>query len=124
MTVAYEPTSPIPGRIAGPFPCRVRPPLAPRRPPGSNMVQMSRMAVSTSYFYTLGIPLLKGRTFTDGDNEQAAHVAVVNEALARSLWPGEDPVGKDSPFLMDINQRMTIVGVVGNTYHDGPGASV
>src|SRR5439155_25963459 len=93
-------------------------------PPGSNMVQMSQMAVSPSYFYTLGIPLLKGRTFTDGDNEQAAHVAVVNEALARSLWPGEDPVGKDSPFLMDINQRMTIVGVVGNTYHDGPGASV
>jgi len=84
------------------------------------MVQMSRMAVSTSYFYTLGIPLLKGRTFTDGDNEQAARVAVVNEALARSLWPGQDPVGQDLPVF----GGPMIVGVVGNTHHDGPGASV
>src|SRR5439155_4726302 len=90
----------------------------PGSPPGSNMVQMSRMAVSTSYFYTLGIPLLEGRTFTDSDNEQAARVAVVNEALARSLWPGEDPVGKESPFLLGVNQRMTIGWVVGNGHDD------
>ena len=97
----------------------------PGSPPGSNMVQMPRLAVSPSYFYTLGIPLLKGRTFTDGDNEQAAYVAVVNEALGLRLWPGEDPVGRDMPLLMGpMNQKMTIVGVVGNTHHDGPGASV
>src|SRR5207245_8566813 len=97
----------------------------PGSPPGSNMVQMSLMAVSPSYFYTLGIPLLKGRTFTDGDNAQAAYVAVVNEALGRRLWPGEDPVGKDMPLLgSPMNQKTTIVGIVGNTHHDGAGASV
>jgi len=115
------PLSPVRARLMISPPGFVPPPGSP---PGSNMVQMSRMAVSTSYFYTLGIPLLKGRTFTDGDNEQAARGAVVNEALARSLWPGEDPVGKERPLLVGVNQRMTIVGVVGNTHHDGPGASV
>jgi predicted permease len=90
-------------------------------PPGSNMVQMNRLAVSPSYFYTLGIPLLKGRTFTDRDDEQAEHVAVVNEALGRRLWPGENPVGRDLPLF---DNKLKIVGVVGNTHHDGPGADV
>jgi len=88
---------------------------------GSNIVQMNRFAVSPSYFYTLGIPLLKGRTFTDRDDEQAGHVAVVNEALGRRLWPGQNPVGRDLPLLQN---KLKVVGVVGNTHHDGPGAGV
>ncbi len=97
----------------------------PGSPPGSNTVQMDRLAVSPSYFYTLGIPLLKGRTFTDADNEQAPSVAVVNDALARRLWPGEDALGKEMPLMGGpANQKMTIVGVVGNYHHGGPGESV
>ena len=62
---------------------------------------MSRLAVSPGYFYTLGIPLLKGRTFTDHDDEQAPKAAVVNEALASHFWPGEDPIGRKLPLLGD-----------------------
>ena len=80
---------------------------------GSTTAMMQRLTVSPGYFYTLGIPVLKGRTFTDHDDEQALKVAVVNEALARHLWPTEDPIGKQ--FTHDL----TVVGVVGNTRHEG-----
>jgi putative ABC transport system permease protein len=50
--------------------------------------------VSPGFFETLGARTAAGRTFTDGDNERAAPVAIVNETLARSIWPNEDPIGK------------------------------
>ena len=81
----------------------------------STRVMMSRLTVSPGYFYTLGIPVLKGRTFTDHDDERALKVAVVNEALVRHLWPAEDPIGKKLPLFGDL----TVVGVVGNTRHEG-----
>ena len=79
-------------------------------------VMMSRITVSPGYFYTLRIPVLKGRTFTGHDDEQAQKVAVVNESLARHLWPGEDPIGKELPLL---GAPLTVIGVVGNTRHEG-----
>jgi putative ABC transport system permease protein len=82
----------------------------------STTVMMRMLTVSPGYFYTLGIPVLKGRTFTDHDDAQAPKVAVVNEALARRLWPAEDPIGKQFP---PPRGNMTVVGVVGNTRHEG-----
>jgi len=82
----------------------------------STPVMMSRISVSPAYFYTLGIPVLKGRTFTDHDDEQAQKVAVVNEALARHLWPGEDPIGRQIPLF---DNPLSVVGVVGNSRHEG-----
>ncbi len=82
----------------------------------STMVMMRMLRVSPGYFYTLGIPVLKGRTFTDHDDEQARKVAVVNEALARHLWPTEDPIGKQFP---PPGGNFTVVGVVGNIHHEG-----
>jgi predicted permease len=93
----------------------------PGKTPGSNTVPMVRLTVSPGYFYTLGIPLLKGRTFTDHDDEQAPKVAVLNDALARRLWPGEDPVGRRLPLFTD---NLKIVGVVENVRHNGPGEGV
>jgi putative ABC transport system permease protein len=76
-------------------------------------MMMSRLiTVSPAYFYTLGIPVLKGRTFTDHDDGQAPKVVVVNEALARRIWPTEDPIGKQL-------HNLTVVGVVGDTRHEG-----
>ncbi len=85
-------------------------------PLSATTVMMSRLTVSPAYFYTLGIPLLKGRTLTDQDNEQAPKVAVVNQTLARHLWPSENPLGKTLPFF---NNGPSVVGVVGDTRHDG-----
>ncbi len=84
-------------------------------------LMMSRLTVSPAYFYTLGIRLLKGRTFTDADDEQAPKVAVVNETLARHMWPNDDPVGKQLPLMGD---GITVVGVVGDTRHEGLSADV
>jgi predicted permease len=82
----------------------------------SSSVMMSRLTVSPGYFYTLGIPVLRGRTFTDHDDESSPKVTVVNETLARHMWPGEDPVGKQLPL---IDENLTVIGVVGDTHNEG-----
>ena len=50
--------------------------------------------VSANYFDVLGIPFLRGRAFTPAEAQESASVAIVSEATAHQLWPGEDPVGK------------------------------
>jgi predicted permease len=71
---------------------------------------------SEDYFRVLAIPLLRGRLFEDHDVMDAPHVAVINNALARTRWPNEDPLGKTIEFgNMDGDLRLlTIVGVVGD----------
>lgn len=68
------------------------------------------------YFRTLGIPLVRGRFFSAGDDAGAPNVAVISETLARQRWPGQDPVGRIINFgNMDGNLRpLTIVGVAGD----------
>ena len=50
--------------------------------------------VSADYLKTMGIPLLRGRAFSEGDDERAMPVAIINETMARQYWPGEDAIGK------------------------------
>ncbi len=71
-------------------------------------------AVMPGFFDTLRIPLVKGRTFTDTDRKETAQVAVVNEAMARHFWPGEDAIGKRFHFFGDPQLR-EIVGIVRDT---------
>ncbi|HWX54553.1 MAG TPA: ABC transporter permease [Verrucomicrobiae bacterium] len=69
---------------------------------------------TVDYFRTLGIPLIKGRAFAPTDNEKAAPVVVVNQALARHRWAGVDPIGKRITF--DEGKTWdTVVGIVGDT---------
>ena len=84
--------------------------------------------VEPGFFRTLGIPLLRGRDLTrkEADSERPGAV-VINETLARRLWPGEDPIGKR--LAMDGEKTMSeVVGVVKNgKYHslgEGPVAVV
>src|SRR5262249_49122033 len=51
-------------------------------------------SVSPNYFKTMRIPVLKGREFTDADNKSRADVAILSAGLARSLWPNDDPIGR------------------------------
>jgi putative ABC transport system permease protein len=68
---------------------------------------------SPRYFDTLGIPLRRGRHFTELDHDEALQVAIINESMVRQ-WEGRDPVGAKVSF--DNGQRwVTIVGVVGDT---------
>jgi putative ABC transport system permease protein len=74
--------------------------------------------VSADYFSTMGIPLLRGRTFTDADSESSPAVVVINDAAARRFWPTSDPIGQRIS-LGDPARWMEIVGVVGDIRHQG-----
>jgi len=76
--------------------------------------------VSKGYFRALGIPLVRGRLFDDGDTVDSPQVALINQALAREKWPGADPLGHTLEFgNMDGDLRpLTVVGVVGDVRED------
>jgi predicted permease len=75
--------------------------------------------VSPDYFTTLRIPLRRGRVFTKADSEEAAKVAVVNEAMAKKFWPNEDVLGKRFRIHQPDAQYMEVVGVVPNGKYKG-----
>jgi predicted permease len=62
--------------------------------PGEQPPLLFFNAIGTSYFQTMRVPLLRGRDFTDFDNEKAPPVAIINQAMAEKYWPREDPLGK------------------------------
>jgi len=70
--------------------------------------------VSPEYFSTMGIPLLRGRGFTERDDEQSPGVMVVSEAMAAKYWPGEDPIGKRIKISYNDTGLREIVGVAGD----------
>jgi putative ABC transport system permease protein len=81
---------------------------------------------SAGYFSTLGIPLLRGRDFTDRDRTDSTPVAIVSEALAQQSFPNEDPIGRRLQCGLDGESMkwMTIVGVVGNVRQDSPASAM
>jgi putative ABC transport system permease protein len=94
-----------------------RPPLAPGEKPITNT-----RIISPDYLRAMGIPLQRGRNFTEHDDKDAPDVFLVNETFVRRFFPGEDPIGKrikvsirPSPDKPDANGE--IVGVVGDVKH-------
>jgi predicted permease len=76
--------------------------------------------VSDGYLKAMGIPLRRGRGFTERDNRTGEPVALVNETLARTLWPGQDAIGQ---ILMAEGSQppgRRVVGVVGDVRHRAP----
>lgn len=73
--------------------------------------------VSSGYFETIGIPLLRGRAFTTVDSEDAPWVVIINESMARAYWGKEDPVGRRLHFGSPVWR--TVIGVVGDVLHEG-----
>jgi putative ABC transport system permease protein len=74
---------------------------------------------STGYFQTMGIPVTRGRLFSEREAIETAPVVIINEALAERFYPGEDPVGKRIKLgpNPDSAPWLTIIGVVGNVRH-------
>ncbi len=77
-------------------------------------------AVTPDYFATLRITLNRGRDFTDADNENAPHVAVINQAMAAHFWPNRDALGKSFTVTSDPKHPTTIVGIVQNSRMSQP----
>ena len=79
--------------------------------------------ISPAYFTTMGIPLLRGRDFTQRDTSDAPRATIINQALADRYWLGEDALGKRiaySAFSEGKPNWCEIVGIVGNVKHSGP----
>ena len=74
--------------------------------------------VTSDYFTTLGIPLIKGRFFKESDTLDAPHVLLINEAMAHTFFPNEDPIGQRLQLGIN-NYSGQIVGVVGDVKHVG-----
>jgi macrolide transport system ATP-binding/permease protein len=67
--------------------------------------------VGAGFFETVGIPLLRGRTFDRRDESDDSRVLIVNETMARQVWPGDEPVGKTVDF---DGAHWQVIGVVGD----------
>ena len=88
-------------------------------PPGENFINADERMVNGRYFEAMEIPLREGRFFSESDNDTSPRVAIVDEYMARQLWPHESAVGKrfhpggiDEP-VTGPNPWITVVGVVG-----------
>jgi predicted permease len=71
--------------------------------------------VNDEYFQTAGIPLLRGRIFNKQEGDDKQPVVVINETMAKQIWPGEDPIGK----RLKDDQPVTVIGVVGDVKNYG-----
>ena len=89
-----------------------------KRPPG---FMVDKPCVSAGYFRAMGMAVLRGRAFTENDNETAAGVVIVSHLVARTLWPGENPIGKR--ISMEDNPKpedwLSVVGVVDDVKQQG-----
>ena len=79
-------------------------------PDGQTTIALS--AVEPGFVKMFGVPLLRGRDLAPSDDENAPHVAVINQAMADAFWPGQDPIGQH--FRRDWNGAppIEVVGVV------------
>jgi predicted permease len=74
--------------------------------------------VGANYFETLRIPLVRGRRFSSRDLLNGVPVAIVNETMAQTFWPGTDPIGKVITLDLPYDQPREIVGIVGDVHQD------
>jgi putative ABC transport system permease protein len=90
--------------------------------PGETNPAVTCPIVSADYFRALGIPLVRGRFFTEHDNGDAPAVVIISESLARRYFPNDNPIGRrlkaSGPDLHDT-PFMEIVGVVGGVRYTG-----
>jgi putative ABC transport system permease protein len=83
-------------------------------------VRAERIRISPDYFKTIQASLLRGRTFTEDDEDGKPLVAIIDESTARKYWPNSDPMGRRVRFRRDATKPWTtIVGVVRDIKSDG-----
>jgi predicted permease len=75
--------------------------------------------ISTDYFKTLGILLLRGRTFTEADEQNAQYVGIINEVTAKKFWPNQDPIGRRFTIGAEPAHPITVVGVAKDSRYQG-----
>jgi putative ABC transport system permease protein len=105
--------------------------------PGESLISPLHIGVTPGYFEALGISMVRGRSFNDGDTETSPRVIIVDERLARHFWPNQDPIGRrmyfpggDPKDFLKVDEHtvwFTVVGVARTLRYenlDDSGASV
>jgi len=87
-------------------------PIASAIPVPTNGFSYFTNVIAANYFDALGIPLLEGRRFTDRDDAHGPRVAIVNDAFAKTVWPGQTAIGKQFHINGSSGPVLEIVGVV------------
>ena len=82
-----------------------------RLPQATSSLQVRYNRVSPNFFAILGIPIVRGRDFTDSEVHSGARVVIVTEAAAREFWPGQDPIGKSLEVFGAGNPLLEVIGV-------------
>ncbi|MEK6322863.1 MAG: ABC transporter permease [Acidobacteriota bacterium] len=90
-------------------------------PSRADLPRSDNIPVSRNYFETMGMRLLRGRSFSATDTTESAPVVVINETLARGIWPGEDPIGKRLKQSYPENEApwREVIGVVNDIKLNG-----
>jgi putative ABC transport system permease protein len=87
-------------------------------PPPNEEPSANYRSISPNYFRAMGIPLLRGRTFTAQDVDKAPLVAIVDQKFVERHFPDQDPIGQGIDIGNGTDGFFKIVGVVGNVRHD------
>jgi predicted permease len=67
--------------------------------------------VSSGYFDVMGIDVMRGRAFTDADNEHGRDVAIVSESAAKKFWPNQDAIGRTFRMATNKDKKIEVVGI-------------
>src|SRR5215469_7222676 len=93
-------------------------------PPQSQLPAWQIQFISPDYFRSMGVPLIRGRTFTNQDGPENERVVIISQSVAQAFFPGQDPIGKQ---IYDFHDRVglkrnfyTVVGVAGSVQYDNP----
>jgi putative ABC transport system permease protein len=92
----------------------------PTQPDWNAAPRLVLNVVAPGAFAALGIPLKSGRDFNNSDTADSALVAVVNEALVRQSFPGQNPIGRTIFCPFDSFKGLTIIGISGDVRQSGP----
>jgi len=79
---------------------------------------INRLVISRNFFEVMGIPIVRGRGFTNSDSPTAAKVVVINEAAVRKYFPTEDPIGQHFGSSAETANQLEIVGVLRDVKYD------
>jgi predicted permease len=85
----------------------------------ANALRALTSNITPGYFKAMGTRLLRGRDFTEYDDDKAARVAIINESFARRFWPGEDALGKQFALGGAESPKMQVVGVAQDGKYTG-----
>lgn len=88
-------------------------------PPGQTAPSVEYNLITTDYFQTLQIPLMRGRSFTDDDDEKSLHVAIISQSMANEFWPNQNPIGKQFETNSDSTHMLQVVGVAADAHYQG-----